>query len=453
MKGSPGHAEGEDALSVSELVGLLKETLETRFAEILVVGELVSFKSHHLSGHCYFSLADDKAGIDAVMWRSSATRLAFDPQAGDQVLCRGYVGVYERQGRMQLYVSSMRPVGAGAAQRAIEALRKKLDAEGLFATERKRALPFFPAVIGVVTSKSGAAIDDILTTLHRRFPGCHVLLSPAAVQGDAAPTELVGALELLAEDGRCDVVIIGRGGGAVEDLAAFNDEGVVRAVAAFRVPIISAVGHEMDTCLCDLAADLRAATPTAAAETVVPILSEVSETIKELDTRLHRGVHRRIETLYHHVGSVRGRLRDPLSLLTRARQRTDELAVRLERGWLRRYRMAETRVSTGRGALAFSARAHSEHLREMIREAHRALRSGLDMTVWRTSTRVGELVSRLETLSPLAVLERGYSLTVNGDGNLVRTWKDVQAGDTVRLRFAIGEATTRVLSTSERSTK
>ena len=446
-------SEGEDALSVSELVGLLKETLETQFAEVLVFGELASFKRHHVSGHCYFSLADDDAGIDAVMWRSSANRLAFDPQAGDEVLCRGYVGVYERQGRMQLYVSSMRPVGAGAAQRAVEALRRKLEAEGLFDAGRKRALPFLPRTVGVVTSKSGAAIGDILTTLRRRFSGCHVLLSPAAVQGEAAPAELVGALALLARDGRSDVVIIGRGGGGVEDLAAFNDEAVVRAVAAFPVPIVSAVGHEMDTSLCDLAADARAATPTAAAEAVVPVRGQLVETLAELDVRLHRSLRRRIENLGHRVGSVRGRLRDPASLLARARQRSDELALRLERGLLRRVRSAEARLLAARTGLASSARERHETLREVLRRCDQRLRSALDATAWKQSARVKELRSRLEALSPLAVLERGYSLTISHDGALVRSWRGVHPGETVRLRFAVGQATASVVSVADEGAK
>ncbi len=453
LASASGYAEGEDALSVSELVGLLKETLETQFAEVLVVGELVSFKRHHLSGHCYFSLADDDAGIDAVMWRGSAARLGFTPQAGDEVLCRGYIGVYERQGRMQLYVSSMRPVGAGAAQRAVEALRRKLDAEGLFAAERKRPLPFFPGTVGVVTSKSGAAIGDILTTLHRRFPACHVLVSPAAVQGNAAPAELVAALALLAQDGRCDVAIVGRGGGAAEDLAAFNDEDVVRAVAAFPVPIVSAVGHEMDTSLCDLAADRRAATPTAAAEAVVPVLSEITETTKQLDVRLHGSLRRRVESLHDRVGAVRGRLRDPAFLIARVRQQSDELALRLERSLLRRYRGAETRVLAARAGLASSSSRRCEYLREVVHRSDRGLRSALDARVWKSSTRVKELYSRLQALSPLAVLDRGYSLTMTEDAGLVRSWKDVKAGQTVRLRFAVGQARASIVSVSEEDTK
>ncbi len=447
--GSTGDCGGEEALSVSELVGCLKETLKLNFSDLLVAGELVSFKRHDYSGHCYFTLGDDASAIDAVMWRGAAQRLGFEPQSGDEVLCRGYIDVYEKQGRMQLYVTSMRPLGAGAAQRALEQLRKKLEAEGLFDPARKRPLPFMPRTIGIVTSRSGAAIDDILTTLHRRFPGVHVLLSPAAVQGDAAPTDLVRALALLEADGRADVVIFGRGGGAAEDLAAFNDERVVRAVVAHRVPVVSAVGHEMDTSLCDLAADLRAATPTAAGEAVVPVLSDVRAGVADLDTRLGRTMLRRVGATRDRVGAVRGRLRDPISLLARARQRADELAVRLERALGTRYRQAVLSKNDAAGALARAARAHSERLSVRLRDLQGRLQKGLGDGAWRTSSRLTSVRSRLNALSPLAVLERGYSLAMTPEGKPVRSSAEIASGDILTLRFHRGGAHAAVVDTSE----
>ncbi len=398
--------EEEEPLGVSELVGLLQRSLETDFADVLVLGELSSF-STPASGHRYFTLADEGAAIDCVMWRSDAGRLAFRPEPGDEVVCRGRISIYPKQGRMQLYVSAMRPVGEGAAARALEALKRKLAAEGLFDEERKRALPFLPDAIGVVTSPTGAAVHDILTTLHRRFPHLRVVISPAAVQGAEAPQGLVEALALLAKHGGIDVAIIGRGGGASEDLAAFNDEGVVRAVADFPLPIVSAVGHEVDVSLCDLAADLRAATPTAAAEAVVPVHADLVDEVDGLGQRLGSGMRRYLENKRHHVAGIGGRLRDPTARVAEARQTVDQMSTRLERSLGRRHRLA--------------------------------------------STRFAALESKLAALNPLAVLERGYSLVQTADGGIVRSSAEIERGDELRLRFSSGTATAEVLDTSDKT--
>ncbi len=421
---SSGAASGQQPLSVAELLNLLAATLESGFASILVVGELSSFKAA-VSGHCYFSLSDDQASIDAVMWRGEARKLDFEPHVGDQVLCRGRIGVYEKQGRMQLYASSMQPVGAGAAQRALEQLKRRLAEEGLFALERKRPLPYLPATIGLVTSRSGAALHDMLTTLKRRSPNCRVVLSPAAVQGAEAPRQLVQALAALEQLGGCDVVIIGRGGGAAEDLAAFNDEAVVRAVADFPLPVVSAVGHEVDYSLCDLAADVRAATPTAAAEAVVPVHGELLEEAASLELRLEAAARRYIDNRRQRIGSVAGRLRDPAAMVASARQRSDELFIRLERALADRHSLARTQVAGLRESLHGSLAA-----RRLIAE-----------------TAFASLSSKLAALSPLAVLERGYSLASRSDGRLVRSSRELAAGDELSLRFATGSALTRVVST------
>ncbi len=384
---------------------MISETFEDYFSRVVVVGELSSFKRYDRSGHCYMTLADDDAVIDAVMWRSSATRLKFEPKIGDEVVCRGYVGVYEKQGRMQLYVSSMKPVGEGAAQRALEELKRMLEAEGLFALERKRELPFMPRTIGVVTSRAGAAMHDILTTLKRRFPPCHVVVSHAAVQGEGAPAELIAALDLIERDGRAEVVVIGRGGGASEDLAAFNDEALVRRVAAFPVPVISAVGHEVDYSLCDLVADYRAATPTAAAEAAVPVHAELSEEVKSLEQRLRAGARRYTQTLRHRLAAAAGGLRHPAVLIAEARQRIEELGARLERGLRERY--------------------------------------------WDSANRFQALGSKLDALSPLKVLDRGYSLASTVEGNLVRSAAEIRIGDALDLRFRRGGARVQVVSKSE----
>jgi exodeoxyribonuclease VII large subunit len=436
----------EIPLEVSELVGLIAETLERDFSRVLVLGELTSFK-RAASGHCYFTLSDDRASIDAAMWRNDARRLAFEPRVGDEVVCLGRVGVYATQGRMQLYVTSVKPVGAGAAQRALEELRRRLAAEGLFAEERKRPLPFLPTTIGVVTSRSGAALHDIVTTLRRRFSRCHVVLSPAVVQGSDAPRELVSALAALERYGRCDVVIIGRGGGAAEDLAAFNDEAVVRAVAAFPVPIVSAVGHEVDYTLCDLAADLRAATPTAAAESVVPVLSEILDELEALDARLRRGAARYLDHLRHRVGNTAGRLKDPAALVAENRQRADEMLMRLERSLLFRHRSAVAHVrGLGERLYGLGAR-YVDDLELELEALEKRMHHGVERRRREAVTAFAELRSKLGALSPLAVLERGYSLTTRADGRLVRDSGELAVDEDVVLRFQRGLASARITST------
>jgi exodeoxyribonuclease VII large subunit len=430
---------------VSELVGLVAETLEEAFSRVLVLGELSSFKRAP-SGHCYFTLADDSASIDAAMWRNDARRLTFEPKVGDEVVCLGRVGVYPSQGRMQLYVSSVKPVGAGAAQRALEELRRKLAAEGLFDEARKRELPYIPRTIGVVTSRAGAALHDILTTLKRRFGRCHVVLSPAVVQGSDAPRELLRALAALERYGRCDVVIIGRGGGAAEDLAAFNDEAVVRAVAAFPVPIVSAVGHEVDFTLCDFAADLRAATPTAAAEAVVPVLSDLVDELASLDLRLRRAVVRYVDHLRHRIGNSAGRLRDPATLIAENRLHVDELSMKLERALTARCRAASLEVRALKGRLYGMGSGYVDNLTFALEALDKRMNHGVERRRREAVTAFAELRSKLSALSPLAVLERGYSLTTGPDGALIRDAAEIDPGDEVSLRFRRGTATARVLS-------
>ncbi len=438
--------EEEAPLTVSELVGLIQQTLESRYRDLLVLGEVTSH-SAPASGHRYFTLVDEAAAIDCVMWRSDARRLTFDPEPGDEVVCRGRVSVYAKQGRMQLYVSAMKPVGAGAAQRALEELKRRLADEGLFDLERKRELPFLPRTIGVVTSPSGAAIEDILTTLARRFAGVHVVLAPAAVQGDQAAAEIVSALTDLAEYGGCDVVIVGRGGGAAEDLAAFNDEAVVRAVAAFPAPVVSAVGHEVDTSLSDLAADHRAATPTAAAEAVVPVYEELAEQVADLGRRLVSAARRRMSGERHRIGDVGGRLSDPGRRVADARQTVDRMEIRLERALTRRRASAADLLDELRGRLQMLARARVESTARSLEAAGVRLERAIRERGARAATGLAGLEAKLSALDPLSVLERGYSLVRRADGRLVRSSDDVADGDVVDLRFRSGRASAEIKTT------
>lgn len=394
-----GDSPEEAPFSVGELVRLVGATLETSFSQVLVLGE-ISALSRASSGHVYFTLSDADASLDAVLWRNDAYRLPFKPRQGDEVVCRGRIGVFGRQGRMQLYVTAMKPVGAGAAGRALEELRQRLAAEGLFAAERKRPLPFLPRTVAIVTSRSGAALHDILVTLRRRFPALRVLLAHTPVQGEEAPRGIVRALDLVRREGSADVVIVGRGGGASEDLAAFNDESVVRAVSGFPVPVISAVGHEVDVSLCDLAADLRAATPTAAAEAAVPVRVDLAADLEASRRRLAGAAHRAAVERRHRVEAASGRLRHPAARVAELRQRADRLSAAIEK----------------------EMRAAGEAARR----------------------RLAALAASLDALSPLAVLERGYSLASDEAGRLIRDAAALAIGDRLRLRFHRGGAEVRV---------
>lgn len=438
----------EAALTVSELLAVVGDTLAETFPDVLVCGEITSLKVA-ASGHCYLTLSDGEASVDAVMWRNDVRRLTFEPEAGDEVLCRGRMGVYARSGRMQLYVSALRPVGAGAAQRALEELRRRLAAEGLFDAERKRDLPFLPDAVGVVTSRSGAALHDILTTIKRRFSGCRIVLSAAVVQGAEAPASIVAALSALTRFGECDVVIVGRGGGASEDLAAFNDERVVRAVAGFPVPTVSAVGHEVDVTLCDLAADRRAATPTAAAELVVPVQAELAEEVTVLSSRLHGAALRLVRNARHRLGDSAGRLRDPRLLVAAARQRTDEASMRLERSLVQRTAHAAARWRTARERLLETGRAYCARVTERVDELDLRAGQAFSQKLERATVSFAELRAKLTVLSPLAVLDRGYSLVSGADGRLVRAAGEIRPGDVLDLKFRRGAAQARVLSAAD----
>ncbi len=465
--------EEEAPLGVGELVSYLAETLAENFSAVLVLGELTNW-SQPRSGHRYFTLSDGEAAIDCVMWRGHASRLAFRPEAGDEVVCRGAVGVYERQGRMQLYVTAMKPVGAGAAQKALEALKRKLTEEGLFEAARKRPLPHLPRAIGVVTSRSGAALHDILRTLALRFPSVPVLLSPATVQGAEAPDSIVGALGRLAAYGGIDVAIVGRGGGAVEDLAAFNDERVVRTIAGFPVPVVSAVGPpggvyrappaahpreatppagaEVDVTLADLAADHRAATPTAAAEAVVPVRRELFDDVRELGGRLGAATERLLARRRAAVAALGRALRDPAYQVVRRRQGLDQTALRLERALAARHRRAAEDLELLQESLRISLKAPlalaEDRLLGLERRAERAVRRRAGAA----RRRAAEAESKLAALSPLAVLDRGYALVrAEATGRLVRDAGELAVGDALELRFRRGRARARVAAGEDES--
>jgi exodeoxyribonuclease VII large subunit len=393
-------AAARSFLSVSELNEIVKETLESQLDSYWVVGEISNLRIPP-SGHCYFTLKDAKCQIMAVMFRRQGVGLRFTPENGMQVLCFGRVSLYGARGDLQLYVEKMEPRGQGALYLAFEQLKKKLAAEGLFALERKRPLPFLPRCIGIVTSDKGAALYDMLRIIGDRFPDRRVVVRAVKVQGDGAAREIAAGIEDLNRCGAVDVIIAGRGGGSLEDLWAFNEEIVARAIYKSRVPVISAVGHEVDFSIADLVADRRAPTPTAAAEIVVPRKLDVQANIASLEAALLRAMEWRLESARAEWRVLLKRLSDPGRKLREHQQRLDEVSLRL----VRRF---EDRLRRCRDKLA-------------------------------------RITGRLEALSPLACLERGYSITHKlPEERIVKDADSLTIGDRVRITFTTGKALCRV---------
>ncbi len=390
-------------LSVAEVTHRVSQAIEADpvLSGCEVRGEISNFRRPS-SGHLYFSLKDDKATLACVMWRSDAARLELDPQDGQEVLVVGRVGVYAPQGKYQFYCASMRSVGAGDLWARFEALKAKLAAEGLFDLDRKRPLPRFPRTVAVISSTTGAATQDMLTILGRRYPPARVALIGATVQGETAPASLIDALERAARLG-ADVILIGRGGGSIEDLWCFNDEALVRAVAQSPIPVISAVGHETDFTLCDFAADLRAPTPSAAAELAVPDRADLLRLLDGLGERLRAGLRARSERARLALESAVRSLpmAQPISLLDRPTQQADD-------AWLRLRQAAAARLEE-RGARLATASA------------------------------------TLGALSPRATLARGYAVARRArDGGLVRSVRDAEPGEDVAICLTDGTLQTTV---------
>jgi exodeoxyribonuclease VII large subunit len=447
--GPTPEANRRRALTVSELTERIQGVLETEFLDVWVEGEISNLKLA-TSGHWYFSLKDEQAQLAAVVWRNDTRLVRFRPKDGMKVLARGQLRVYPPRGAYQLSVQVLEPLGKGSLQQAFEELKQKLEQEGLFDPARKRPLPMLPRRIGVVTSPTGAVLRDILRVLRSRYAELEVLVYPALVQGEGAAAEIAQGIRALNRLGGLDVILLARGGGSLEDLWAFNEETVARAIAASRIPTISAVGHETDFTIADFVADLRAATPSAAAERVVQAKQELQARVKALDERRDGAlrlrlarVRARVEAAAAHrvFAAEQGRLR----VLA---QRTDELARRSETGLLR---------------VVERGRAHERRLRERL-EAFRldrqlaARRERLErqrdrLTVlFRSATerrrsRLGRLAASLDGLSPLSVLGRGYALVWDeARGRLVRSATEVEPGEALRIRLHQGALRASVVS-------
>jgi len=388
--------------SVSALNRYIKEFLgsDPVLQDVVVTGEIANFK-RHTSGHMYFTLKDEQSTIRAVMFRGQNQYLAFGPENGMHVVARGSVGVYERDGTYQLYVSYMEPLGLGAQYIALEQLKKRLLAEGLF--NRKRPLPFLPLCVGVVTSPTGAAVRDIISVAVRRFPGIRIIVRLVTVQGERAPREIAAALEDLNAYGQCDVIIVGRGGGSQEDLWAFNDEGVARAIYASQVPVVSAVGHEIDLTVADLVADRRAPTPSAAAEMTVPDATALRLRLRDLTLEAEQALRRVLSEGRLRVRQLSSRpvLSQPLVALAARMQRADEL---------------QRRLVQAQAAYVRAARARHDFL-----------------------------AGRLQALSPLGILDRGYSIARRSRGGpAITSARDLSRGEGIELIMKDGEAACRV---------
>jgi exodeoxyribonuclease VII large subunit len=428
--------------SVSELSGALKRMVEENFALVRVRGEISGLKFHS-SGHVYFDLKDDKACLNAVIWRTGVARLKLRPESGMEVVATGRLSTYAGSSRYQIIVEQIELAGLGALMAMLEERKKRLQAEGLFDAVRKKKLPFLPEVIGVVTSPTGAVIRDIMHRLNARFPR-RVLLWPVAVQGERAAAEIAAAITgfntLSGAFPKPDLIIVARGGGSVEDLMAFNDEAVVRAAAASRIPLISAVGHETDTTLIDFVADMRAPTPTAAAELAVPVRAELLSQTLDFQRRMLGCFTRGVEQRRRHLGQLVRVLPRPESLFAAPRQRLDVAGEKLGSG-LRRNLQEHRAKFLKSGALLRKGMLDQrfDYTRKRL-ETLAARVSTLERTHLKTArTRLDSVVRLLDGVSYKKVLERGFAL-VKGEDGLRRRAAEVKQGEALTLTFADGEA-------------
>jgi len=436
--------------TVRGLVAAVRAHVEREYPDAWVEGEISNFRAPD-SGHLYFTLKDGNAQIRVVMFRSAARLLRFRPADGMQVVVRGRVTIYEDRGELQIAAEYIEPKGAGGLQVAFEQLKAKLEAEGLFAAERKKAIPTLPARIGIVTSPQAAALRDILNILQRRHHTVNAVIYPAQVQGDSAATEVAAGVRYFNEWRSVEVIIVGRGGGSAEDLAAFNDEGLARAVAASEIPVISAIGHETDFTIMDFVADLRAPTPSAAAELVIRSRVEVETQAEALRERLVRAMERRLLEARHALTerAQHGAFARMIDLIRQRQQKLDDLTYRLERGERQTLEQMRRRWEAVAAAVRhYDARRVLAGMRGGLASQTAALAAGLRNLLLQYRVRTERMGRALEMLSPLAILERGYALVFDGEGRLVKDATQLNPGDEIRARLARGEIRATVKKTA-----
>jgi exodeoxyribonuclease VII large subunit len=435
-EGRPAEPAGPRTYTVAELTRALRNAVEPKFRDVWVAGEIANLRRQS-SGHVYFSLKDEDAVIGAVMWASAARRLKFALEEGQQVLARGFVEIYPPHGKYQLVTQEVEPRGAGALALLLQQVKERLQADGLLDPARKRALPFLPRRVGVATSPTGAALRDFLRVLHGRFPGIPVLLAPCRVQGEGAAPTVISAIRALCR-AKVDVIVVTRGGGSQEELSVFNDERLARTIAACPVPVISAVGHEVDVTVADLVADVRAATPTHAAQLVAPVRDELLATLAGLRARLDRACAGALEGRRRELRALRAELSDPAHLLSKERHRIDDLLHRAE-GAVRdprrreRVRLDALRARLGRREPRATVRA----LRARMESATRRLGGWQAAYFRREGLRVERLGARLEPANVAKLLSRGFALVLRG-GHLIQRSGDVEVGDPIRIALAQG---------------
>src|SRR5712664_2501944 len=439
------------SLTVSELTARIRDLLVKNFTDLTVEGEISNCRPAQ-SGHFYFTLKDEKAQVRCVWFKQQMRGLKFRPEDGLKVSVRGSVSVYEARGEYQIYVESMEPVGRGALQLAFEQLKKRLEAEGLFDAKRKKPLPVLPSRIGLITSPTGAAVRDVVRILRLRFPNVHLTLFPVRVQGEEAAGEITKAIKFFNQREMVDVLIVVRGGGSMEDLWAFNEEIVARAIYESKIPVISGVGHETDFTIADFVADVRASTPSAAAEIVVQTRKEFDKHIAELRGALAEQMRYRILVLsrrVHELSARRG-FRRPLDLLRQQRQRADEMTSHLALGLRARLEQSRKRFNAAHLRIAsfdFRVKIAAFRLRLEKRTAELGVR--IERLLRAKRERWQRLTVQLQERGPLKVLERGYAIATDADGNILRSADQVQIGDSVAIQLHHGKLSTEVIKKEE----
>ena len=438
--------------TVRALVSAVRGLVERQYSDCWVEGEISNLRIPD-SGHLYFTLKEETAQVRVVMFRSSARLLRFRPENGLHVTLRGRITVYEDRGELQISAEFMEPQGAGALQLAFEQLKARLQAEGLFDAARKKPIPPLPRKIGIITSPQGAALRDILNILGRRHRSANILIYPAQVQGEAAPTEVMAGLRHFQQSGRhgaVEVIIIARGGGSAEDLAAFNDEGLARAVAASKIPVIAAIGHETDFTIVDFVADLRAPTPSAAAELVIRSRQEIDAQAEELNRRLERAVRYRLLMARQELIELaqHGAFAGIMDGIRRGQQRLDERRFRLEMAQRQLLERNHRRLETGSAAVRhYDARRRLAAIRRQLETEASNLAAATRACLLKFRAALDRRTASLEALSPVAILNRGYALVFDGQGTLVKDAAQLAPGDELSARLARGQVRARVTNT------
>jgi len=436
--------QNKEIITVGELNRSAKYLLEDAFTNIAVIGEISNI-SRPSSGHIYFTLKDEDGAIGCAMWRSQATKLNFKPEDGDKCILKGQVSLYPATGRYQLMVKSIEQAGSGNLMHQFEQLKKKLDSEGLFDVSKKLSLPKSPKHIGVITSASTAAFQDILSTIKRRAPSSQISLSPAVVQGDAAAGSLIKALDRIIKfnennlENSIDVVIIARGGGSIEDLWCFNNEDLARQIALFPIPTISGVGHEIDFTICDFVSDMRAPTPTASAEIVTEFSFQVFDKLSEIQNNLHRFIRISLKDKLQKIQFLKGNIKNPLLVLREQSQKIDNYELKLKRNMKLNYSNNKQRFNLA--ISKFREKSPAASIQEnysKINNIKELIKRGIKLKVSKNISALREFEKNLDILNPLSILERGYSIIQNKSGSSIKSISEVESGDILTARLNKG---------------